>query len=187
MKKSAICVAALLFSTQPLLGEMDTIHVDGRVSAFYPQSSLFREIYGNWQVDYELEIGKIFLKNYEAWIHTDWVSTSGHSTLGDKTSFHDLNVSLGGKYIFNVSKIAKVYLGLGINGAFVHVHNDSDFVERNVNKQWVGGVAKSGIYIEPVEHFFIDIFADYLYQQIHFSKWQQIGGLKLGGGIGFCF
>jgi galactokinase len=37
---------------------MDVIHTDVRMAAFYPQGSLFRSIYGNWQVDYELEIGK---------------------------------------------------------------------------------------------------------------------------------
>jgi len=54
MKKFAIYTLPLIFSSQVLLGEMNTIHVDARVSAFYPQSSLFREIYGNCQVDYEL-------------------------------------------------------------------------------------------------------------------------------------
>jgi hypothetical protein len=55
---------------------MDAIHSDVRVAAFYPQSSLLREIYGNWQVDYEWEIGKIFLKNYEVWGHLETVSRS---------------------------------------------------------------------------------------------------------------
>ena len=61
MKKSAVYIWPF-FLSQSLFGNIDTIHVDGRVAAFYPQSSLFREIYGNCQVDYEVEIGKIFLK-----------------------------------------------------------------------------------------------------------------------------
>ena len=54
MKKSAIYTLSFLFSSPLLFGGMDTIHIDSRVAAFYPQSSLFREIYGNCQVDYEL-------------------------------------------------------------------------------------------------------------------------------------
>ncbi len=81
----------------------------------------------------------------------------------------------------------KLYLGLGINNALVYVHNHDDYVKKHVRKDWIGGVAKLGIYIEPINHLFVDVFADYLYQEIHFASWQQIGGLKVGCGIGFCF
>ena len=67
------------------------------------------------------------------------------------------------------------------------MHNDDSYIRRNVHKQAVGGIVKFGFYVEPVKHLYIDLFTDYLYQQIHFSKWMQIGGLKVGGGVGFCF
>jgi hypothetical protein len=187
MKIPFIALAAFFLSGNLLFAEMDTIHTDVRVAAFYPQDSLFREIYGNWQIDYELEVGKLFLKNYEAWANINWMRTSGHSSLGNHTSFQDLNFSIGGKYVFKFGTLKKFYLGLGINDAWVYVHNQYNYVKKRVYKNWIGGVAKMGFYVEPVEHLFIDVFIDYLYQQIRFADWQQIGGLKLGAGLGFCF
>ena len=161
-------------------------YLPSKISCNFP-GSLFREIYGNWQVDYELELGKIFLKNYEAWANINWMSTSGHSSLGSKTAFRNLNICVGGKYIFRFGEMWKLYLGLGINDACAYVRNHNPYVKKHVYKNWVGGIAKLGCYVEPIDHFFIDIFADYLYQQVHFAHWEQIGGLKIGCGIGFCF
>ena len=139
-------------------------------------------------MDYELEIGKIFLKNYEIWTNLSWVSTTGHTQrFHSKTHFNNLNFSLGGKYIFPIYKRINLYLGLGINGAFVHVHNHSPYVKRNVHKNGVGGIAKLGCYFEPIDHLFLEVFTDYLYQSIRFENSAQIGGFKTGGGIGFCF
>ena len=187
MRTIFISLTSLFLWGQSVFGSMDLIHTDVRVAAFYPQGSLFREVYGNWQVDYQLEIGKIFLENYEAWGNFSWVPTSGHSSLGNYTSYNDFNISLGAKYIFRFTDRWKLYLGLGINGALVYVHNHDNYVKKYVHKNGVGGVAKLGFYFEPVDHFFIDVFADYLYQRIHFAHWQQVGGLKMGCGAGFCF
>ena len=187
MRKIVIHLTLFLLSTHVLYGEMDVIHTDVRMAAFYPQGSLFRSIYGNWQVDYELEIGKIFLKNYEAWANINFLTTSGQTILGNSTTFKNCNISVGGKYIFRFKEIWKLYLGLGINDALVYAHNYSSYVKKHVHKNGVGGVFKLGVYVEPMDHLFIDVFADYLYQPIHFDHWQQIGGLKIGSGVGFCY
>jgi hypothetical protein len=187
MRKTLPYLALFVCSSSALFGDLDLVHVDMRIAAFYPQSSLFREIYGNWQVDYELEVGTVFFRSYELWAHADWMSTNGNSSLGSSTSFSDFNVSLGGKYLFRFGPMYTLYLGLGVNGAFVSVNNSSEFVKGTVNKEGIGGVGKLGFYFEPVPYFYVDLFADYLYQQIHFHKWEQVGGIKIGGGFGFCF
>ncbi len=167
---------------------MDKSHIDWKVGAFYPTGALFRQIYGACLVDYAVEMGKVFLKNYEVWANVDWMHATGHTrACHSRTRFENVNVSLGGKYVFRLYKCLNVYAGLGINAAFAHVHNDSRYVEESVHKNGTGGVAKFGLYFEPVNHLFIELFADYLYQRLHFQNHIQIGGIKAGGGIGLCF
>ena len=95
--------------------------------------------------------------------------------------------ALGASTSFTRTSACNFISGLGINGAFVHVHNHSHYVKRNVRKEGVGGVVKMGLYFEPRDDLFFELFSDYLYQRIHFKKNVQIGGVKIGGGIGFSF
>ncbi len=188
MKKILILGLNLIILTTQLYAGMDQVHSDAKISAFFPTGHTFRQIYGTCLIDYEFEIGKIFLKNYEIWTNVDWTSATGHThAFHNRTRFENFNVSLGGKYIVPIHKQVKFYVGLGINGAFVQVHNHSPYVKKDVHKNGVGGVAKLGFYFEPVDHLFLEIFTDYLYQSIRFEQTVQIGGFKTGGGIGFCF
>ncbi len=172
----------------PPMAGIDKIHFDGRIAAFIPTGDRFRSIYGSSLAAYEFEIGKIFAKHYEVWANVDYVTTSGSTPkFHSKTSYRSVNLSGGAKYVFRFHPQGNLYLGLGINGAFVHVHNSSSFVKRDVNKDGVGGVAKVGVYFEPTTHLFMEFFVDYLYQTIQFQSRVQVGGVKIGGGIGACF
>lgn len=188
MKYQQVCCNTPLTECETPLASIDTIHFDGRIAAFIPTGERFRSIYGSPIAAYEFEIGKIFDKHYEIWANVDYVTTHGSTrNFHSKTSYEAVNLSGGGKYVFRFHPQANLYLGLGINGAFVHVHNNSSFVKRNVNKNGVGGVAKLGFYFEPTTHLFMEIFVDYLYQTIQFQNRVQVGGVKIGGGIGGCF
>lgn len=176
-----------LFTTQLLLAR-DDWHLDARVAAFTPSHKLMREIYGDWQAVYEVEMGRFLCPNYEIWGNLSALSTNGKTrTLHTKTQLENANVSLGAKYLFYLQPCTQLCLGAGINGAFVHVHNDSSYVKRHVYKYGVGGVLKTGIYYQPTETLFLELFADYLYQRIHFVHHVQIGGIKIGGGVGLSF
>lgn len=188
MKKLSAILIALLTMTQPLIAESGAFHLDGRVGAFFPTNKSFRQIFGKCLPCYEIEAGMEFCNDLEFWGNIDWVSTTGHTrTFRTKTSFNDLNVSLGVKYITCMQQCTQFYLGGGINTAFVHVHNHSEFVKRHVNKVGVGGVVKAGFYFHPMDNLFLEVFSDYLYQRIDFGKHVQVGGVKVGGGIGFNF
>ena len=188
MKKFLIYIFAFFVISQQLFADCDPIHIDGRVAAFYPTSHLFREIYSDCLAAYEVEAGKAFWNNYEIWGDVSWLSAEGHTkTFHNKTRFRNTNFSLGGKYLWDLCDCTQLYFGLGINAAYVHVHNDSHHVKRNVHKNGVGGVVKLGIYAEPIDHLLFELFVDYLYQRIHFERHVEIGGFKFGGGIGLIF
>ena len=45
-------------------------------------------------------------------------------------------------------------------------------------------------FVKGIEFFFnllLDVFVDYLYQPVHFSTRIDIGGFKIGAGIGYKF
>lgn len=51
--------------------------------------------------------------------------------------------------------------------------------------KWVaGGVLKSGMYVWINQCAFVDLFVDYLYQPVHFETHVDIGGVKVGAGLG---
>ncbi len=188
MKIFSTLIFALMLMSQLLSAGDGTIHVDGRISAFFPENGLLREIYGSCIPNYEIEIGKTFCEKYEVWGNAGWLSVNGKTeTFHTKTRYENANFSLGGKYIFCFNQCLKFYLGLGINAAYARVHNKSHFVKRHVHKNGVGGVVKAGLYYEPMNNLFFELFSDYLYQKIHFKNCHQIGGLKVGGGAGFRF
>lgn len=188
MKKFIISFFAFAVMSQQLCASCDDFHVDGRVSAFFPTGKLMREIYGNCFANYEIEAGQIFAENYEVWGNVGWVSKNGRtSALHTKTKFEEMNISLGGKYIFYPHECIRWYAGLGVNAAFVYLHNHSSFVKHHVNKKGFGAVVKTGLYFEPVDNLFVELFSDYLYQKIHFHNREQVGGFKVGGGLGIIF
>jgi outer membrane protein len=86
-----------------------------------------------------------------------------------------------------VRRVLQFYLGAGINGACVYVHDDSPYARPNCNKGGIGGVFKVGACFKPQETLFFELFSDYLYQEIRFDQTVQIGGVKIGAGAGLVF
>jgi hypothetical protein len=119
----------LLF--QEVSAQVETFHMNGRLSGFYSTSGQFRKIYGNGLANYEIEIGKIFSNNYEIWGNAGWLAKKGHTaTFHSKTKFENVNLSFGSKYVLSLQQCMQLYVGLGMNTAIVHVHNDQ-VVDRN--------------------------------------------------------
>lgn len=188
MQKFVAFFIAVIAVAQQGLVAGNGIHADVRISAFSPSNKLMREIYGDWHANYEVEVGKFFYPNYELWGNVGYFSADGKTeALHTRTKFTNTNLSGGTKYIFCLGRCIQFQLGLGINVAFVDVHNDSDYVKRNDNQNGVGGVFKAGFYFIPSKNLFFEAFSDYLYQKIRFHKSIQIGGVRLGGGVGFRF
>lgn len=181
---TSVCAA---FSVNALFanGNDKDLRVQTRICNLSPANDLVEDIYGRSQACYALEVSKAFHERYEIWVNLDRLSADGQTSYGQKsTSYSQSNVSTGGKYLFPIHQKAHFYIGLGVNAAFVNIYNDSDYVKRSVRKQGIGGVTKTGFYIESNKDFFIDVFVDYLYQQIKFEDKKQLGGVKAGIGIG---
>ncbi len=188
MNKLSILLITFFVFSQSIVAASGEIRFDGRVAAFFPTNHIFRQLYGKAIASFEIEAARSFCDDFELWGNINWLCSHGKTlTFHDRTNFQNLNLSFGGKQIFCLDKCTQFYLGLGLNAAYVRVHNHSEFVRNKVYKYGVGGLAKAGFYFEPLDNLYFEAFTDYLYQVIHFEKHTQIGGFKVGGGIGVHF
>ncbi|MES2345145.1 MAG: hypothetical protein V4494_04320 [Chlamydiota bacterium] len=177
----------LLMNTQPLLAELKS-SVEFRSAAFFHTSERFREIYGTVGASYQLEGSTKLCSHFDGWANVDWFSQHGKSIgLHDPTKISIFNMSLGIKYPYQFHKHFAAYIGIGPSLARVWLTNKSPFGEQNISQWTVGGVLKTGLDCYINKYLFIDIFADYLYQPCNYKTSVDLGGLKLGAGIGSRF
>ena len=79
------------------------------------------------------------------------------------------------------------YIGIGPSFSRIWLKNKPRCSHDTISKWAVGGVLKTGVYYCINRYVFMDIFVDYLYQPVHFEKHVDIGGVKVGLGIGAKF
>lgn len=157
---------------------------------FYPNSEKFRKIYNNGGPEVELEFSGTFCESWTVWGNVNYFQRDGDSIgLFDRTNIRMIPLSLGAKYQFEIDYCISPYIGAGVTYTYTQIHNHSDFVKKHVNKNGVGGVVKSGIYIPMTRIFTLDIFLDWYYQQLTFSSHHKanVGGFRAGIGVASPF
>jgi hypothetical protein len=169
-----------------------------RGAAVQSSSSRFREIYSRWSPEVQLEGARRIWENLYAWANVSYLWNHGRSDpLGNKTRVSLIPLSFGIKCVLPVACNFNVYFGAGAAYSFLHVHDDSPFVRRKTSRQEWGGVLKSGIQYLFCGKYFIEGFADYLFQRYdrnhHRSQHRvqtnraNLSGLRLGAGVGMRF
>jgi len=160
-----------------------------RGAAFIPRSDLFREIYGTALGSFDGEIAGKFYKYLQAWLNINFALAHGYSLeFCNPTKLWIVNSSLGLKTPFDINDWFRVYIGLGPTFGAIRIKDESEFTGcSSSTKSSIGFVAKSGMDFFFREHWFIDIFADYVYQKAAFEKDVNASGLRIGAGIGIKF
>lgn len=164
--------------------------VEFRAAAFFNSSHRFKEIYGNVSPSYQLEANTTFCGCYGAFFNADWVHQNGRSKgCEERTKINIANFSFGLKAFLPFYCDFTGYVGIGpVIGSF-HIKNHvrNSCVKSNNSKCAVGGVFKLGILYAIKCNLFLDVFVDYLYQPVHYSSHINLGGVKLGAGLGYKF
>ncbi len=182
-----------------------SIIFEGNAAYFRPTSDVLRDIYGSHWLNSGLKIsGKLpfsqpFLQDLYLFGGFNYLDAEGRSIGGDdKTEIRIIPLSLGLDYMYTVLDAPnplKLYLGAGVRYFFVRVKNDVTFVKSRVTKSGLGGVVEGGALYFLDKHFFIKAFADYSFRNLGIintpsgvsGKGVEVGGLSIGGGIGFEF
>lgn len=182
-----ISLLFLCLTTQPLSALVGNT-VEIRAAAFFHSSDRFRDIYGNVSGSYQIETSAKIWQRVEGWVNVDQFNKKGHSdSFEEKTKIRITNLSFGLKYAYPFCESFVAYAGIGASCSRVWIKNRSDFYQDTVSKVVPGGVIKSGVCYFITPSVFIDAFADYLYQPVHFQQRTNVGGFKPGLGIGVSF
>lgn len=162
--------------------------IEIRCAAFFPASNLFRKIYCEVGTDYQVEASRRIYRHIEAWANAAWFSAHGQSLgLHNDTNVNIGNISLGVKYLHNISENFDIYAGIGASVARLHLKNCGHGSDESVSKYSFGGVAKSGVRAYLYKNIFLDLFVDYAYLPTHLKRNVNIGGVKAGLGVGFGY
>lgn len=161
---------------------------DVRVGGFFPTYDLFRDIYGKQMLIWEIQSSTKIHQHFDIWANFDFLSKDGASVgFREYTKIEISNLSFGSNYTFKINEKMRGYLGLGLSPALLWLKNYSLTFKEKFFRIAYGAVGKSGVQIFFPDRVFLDFFVDYLFEMIHFDKWKQLGGVRVGGGIGLNF
>lgn len=170
--------------------------IELRAGYFFPFNSTISKVYDEGGLDLQLSSSNTLYKQLLLYESIEYMQKHGHSLNGHQSSsFHLLTLSLGLKYLFKVASHTDFYLSTGPRYFFTWVHNHSDFVDKHLKANGLGGFAGTGFLLYPCSALVIDIFAEFSYKELsfHSSKTNvigetvQIGGIVLGLGVGYSF
>lgn len=182
-----ISLFLLITNTHTLFSESQS-SLEIRSAAFFPSSKLFREIYGNVGVCYQLEGSTRLCKCIDGWANFDWFNRHGESyKLEDPTKVRIANTSIGVKFLCRSYKQLTPYVGIGPNLSKIWLQNKSEYFQESLSKWTIGCVFKSGVYLCINKSTYLNLFVDYLLQPVHFNTNVNIGGFNLGAGLGMKF
>lgn len=181
-------VFVLFLMITPLLCDHVNHVLEGRVAAFIHTPERFRSIYGTASGNYQIE-GMYRWCDWGIWGNFDWTSKCGKSVgFCNPTKVKIPSFSIGVKYLWDSNCWDSTFY-LGIGGAFakVKVRDDSICGLECCEKRAIGPVVKAGVYVPFRCHGVFDFFLDYVHQKTHFPSRADVGGIKLGIGVGGTF
>lgn len=163
---------------------------------FFFSDPKMRKIYKKGGFDLQMRGSYPVWRWLQIYSSIEYLKVNGKS-LGayQKTRLEKIPVSLGLKAVANLSSKIQYYFTLGPRYFFVNQHNYSSYVNRNVNRNDIGGFANTGFTFSFYHGLTWDVFGEYSYEQTHFHSSQtnvydrsiQIGGFTFGSGLGYLF
>lgn len=196
--------------------------VEFRIGAYIPTNTKKCDHYSDVWADYQVQIAKRFCNDWQAFIEFDAAQINGnrhHDGIDElglferhhKSDFWVMPLTFGVKYFFNLCQDFNIYVGGGAAYTFLtRSENDRRIDDvfgerRNHNSDtkgaW-GGVLKTGVIYTFCNSWFVDVFADYLFQKFDFKRRSDpfsttdfhhnkhtldVSGFKIGAGIGYNF
>ncbi|MBX7066423.1 MAG: hypothetical protein K1X28_04250 [Parachlamydiales bacterium] len=155
-----------------------------------------RDVYKKGGLDIQISARYPAYKWIQVYGSVEYAQRHGRSLNGNEyTRIYLLPVSLGAQAAVYLGKPVEWYFTIGPRYFFLQAHNDSSSVDRNINKNGIGGFANTGFLFVPADHLLIDLCAEYSYLKanIHshkrnvFGRDIQVGGFAFSVGVGYVF
>jgi len=155
----------------------------GRVDYFSPTEEIFKTVYSDG-LNYGGEITVSLWKGISIYFGASVFSKKGEMTpLGEETTINIIPIELGVVYKFSKTKI-NPYIGAGLG--YYSLSEESFLGKVTANN--IGYFGQLGVVINLIKAFVIDINAKYNLCDVKIGEIKNnIGGIRIGMGIGFCF
>lgn len=181
------CILKILFVCVLFISTLHAnMALEFRTGAFLPSDHRFRDIYGDAKVCYEVEASTDLCGDIDMWTNFNFFTADGHVRNCGSSRIHIYSIAVGPKMDFCLTECVNLYAGIGLSVASTKIKNHSCNKESVTKASW-GGVLKSGFNIALYECVFLDLFADYVYQPVSYHRRTNVGGFRLGAGIGAKF
>jgi len=152
--------------------------------------NLYKTVYGDSGMSYNLDLGVKVGKSLEAFLHTDYFKKDGELTFTkEKTTLKIIPIELGARYLIGISKQCKPklfpYLGAGAGYYMVKEENPIG----SFDKKSFGFFVEGGLRFYPAGSFFIDAKIKDVFLKIKNDLGRNIntGGFTYMGAIGISF
>lgn len=162
---------------------------------FYFSSSKMRSIYDSGGFSIQLAATAPIWRCLSLYGSVGFQEQSGRSlTFRQRTNLWKIPVDLGLKQSFYMAPMLEYYIAVGPRYFYLHQENHSDDVSSPTYNGF-GGFANTGFRFAPWCHFFLDLFGEYSFEQVHYSPHSdrsfgrtiQVGGFVFGLGFGYQF
>jgi hypothetical protein len=173
--------------------------IQAKAGYFFFTSSKMKDVFDKGGIDTQISGAYGFYHWLRVCGSVEYLQKSGYSLNAHQpTSIWEIPLSLGLQPYFNVRTFSDrkldCYFTLGPRYVFAHVHNHSGYVSRIMNQNGIAGFANVGVRLSISDVGF-DAFGEYSYCKLHFHSSHraseghavQIGGLALGGAVGYVF
>jgi len=187
--------AAALFQTTSLVSG-EVFSLSAKTGAFFLLNGTARDLYGPVLPSFTLEANADVYKGLTLWVDGSYLFGNG-SNFDGSSHLNFIPLSLGLKYVHSFSDRMDFYAGAGPCYSFLILRDRSPYVHKKTSLNNWGGVAKSGFVYRCTEHFRVEGFLNYMYQEFHFSgTWKNpfvyrtdayLNGIEVGAGFGYQF
>ncbi len=170
--------------------------IELKAGYFFFADGDMRKVYNHGGFDLQLSGSYPIWKWLQIYGSFEYLQANGKSLVfQQKTSIWEIPLSLGLKSVARINRWASYYFTLGPRYFFVHVHNDSSYVDKNLNQNGLGGFVGTGFTFSSCGRYLVDIFGEYSYIKMDFHPEQgnvvgrttQLGGFVFGAGVGYQF
>jgi hypothetical protein len=183
-----------LFCDQSSLQTPPLLETKG--SYFFFASDTIRDVYSSGGFEIQVSGSYPIWKCVHIYGSLGFLEAWGDSThFNQSTSIWEIPVDLGLKSLFNLTSFVQYYIALGPRYFYVHQHNHSAYVNKNMSQNGVGLFTNTGFNFILKKHFLIDIFGEYSYEPTSFSSSMthvytsdiQLSKFAFGAGLGYAF
>lgn len=162
---------------------------------FWPESSVFRDIYGDGNFSPLFEVCYNIYKCLGTWMEAGYFYDSGHVqsvNIYAKTKVTQVPLSAGLSCTYSAASFLDLYVKVGPNWMYTKTWTDIPNLKKTVIKNTFGGTFGVGGKFKFCKHGFVELFLNYLYDKKNIKSadgnfTRKLGGIQSGVGLGYAF